>query len=381
MKLTAGILLSFSCILMSCTQKADTDSGLHIEALKAQEYDIDDVASEIEITALQDSVVMGEIFQIDMDEDYILLQDMYENKIHIFDRNGRYVNSLDKQGKGAGEYLEATVYAYHPQRRQIIVNSGSNSLNIYSVPECRFVSKIEDKHAYSALVPQANDRLLGVTSDYTDKGLTGSLLSIDLQTGRSDIIDDIVFPGRASIIYSYNSVFSPASDQSVYYCQPYAYSDLYEIEGSDAKAVARIEFGDETLSGQQAWDQDIVPRFRAEVNSGKIHALQPQYLIMNDSLTSFWYWCSKDKEKFWQPLYAYACNRRTGHELNIRVLKIKDQDINLVPLGVFQGSYVALIDPESVDTAVQSDSPVTQQIVEKARSHSSPLLVRFRMDV
>lgn len=367
-------------VLSACADKTESQTDIAVDVFDAKNVDLDDVVDTWEIIPLQDSVLMGEIFQVDMDVNYILLQDMYQNKIHIYDRAGRYINTLDKLGKGPGEYTDASVYTYNADRQQIVVNSGNNGLVLYSVPDCRFIAAIKNYHAYSALISLDSTHLLGVISDYIDNKMTGKLELFDLSTLESQTID-IPFPSLASIVYSESRVFSPAPEPGqVYYCQPYSYSEIYKVGISNVQKVARIEFGAEALP-EEDWDTDIVPYFRKSVNTGSVHALAAKFLIRTDSVCSFWYWCSQDKDDAWEPTYYYAHNRITGKELNIRNLCIKDLDIKLIPIGISQGQYIALIESALVDTSVKTDSPITRMIINEAQDRNSPLIVCFKLAV
>ncbi|WP_294593975.1 6-bladed beta-propeller [uncultured Rikenella sp.] len=374
----AGILIS----AMACTSSPESLTALPtvvVNPALALDYDLDDVELDYKIVSLDDSVILGEIVEASIFSEYVFLHDKYQNKIHIYDTSGRYLNTLDRYGKGPQEYLEASLYAYDTARHLLLVNSCQSSLNAYRVPSLEFVYKQDDPNSYVVFKPIDADHYF-TQSNYDEVGLSGKSTILNQVTGNHRDITDQWINTSGLMAYSTASPssVSVAGDGDLLYCHPSHLNTLYRIDSARCTPVLNVDFGSWNMP-EESWTETERMLTFVDDFFASDHALKPQYFIMNDSLLSFWYWHSGDKEKLPPASHAYVRNSRTGKELLIDRLRIKDAEGILTPIGIYQDYYVALVDPaEMFSPDLESDSPITREIVAKTQGHRKILLLLFR---
>ncbi|MCK5821144.1 MAG: 6-bladed beta-propeller [Bacteroidales bacterium] len=126
-------LLVMFFVLSNCKSDTTNTSGLVAldlaEAVKNQETGYaSDLFDEVSITVLDGQgkwFFPGHMITNVYHEDYSLFYDLYENApIGIFDKEGKLFLSLDKHGKGPGEYTVVADVGMNPEQTKICVNEG-----------------------------------------------------------------------------------------------------------------------------------------------------------------------------------------------------------------------------------------------------------------
>ncbi len=370
---------------MACTSSQKSLTTLPtiiVNPAQAHDYDLDDVGIDYKIIALDDSIIFGEIVEASISSNYIFLHDKYQNKIHIYDTSGRYLNTLDRYGKGPQEYLEASLYAYDTVHHVLLVNSCQSSLNAYQVPSLEFVSKQNDPNSYVVFKPLDSDHFFTL-SNYDEIGLSGKSTILNQRTGNHRDITDQWINTSGLMAYSTASPssVSVAENGSLLYCHPSHLNTLYKIDSAQCTPLLNIDFGRWNMPTESWTETERMLTFVDDFFASD-HALKPQYFIISDSLLSFWYWHSGDKEKLPPSSHTYVTNPQTKTELLIDRLRIKDTEGILTPVGIYQNYYIALVDPsETLDSYIKSDSPITREIVDKTQGLRKTLLFLFRFKV
>ena len=134
MKTSKIFILVIACMVVgfSACKTADKVNGdlpeIYVDLSKEQDfYDIsDDIGPDFEIVALEtnDQCVLGEIKKVVFANNRYYILNSNPLGIYIFDTAGKYVDKLDKLGRGPGEYLSLTSFAVIGRDIWIYDNTG-----------------------------------------------------------------------------------------------------------------------------------------------------------------------------------------------------------------------------------------------------------------
>lgn len=128
------ILLGIICFLSSCNTK------------NVEEYEVFQVDPELEskegfdrfyrlkeVIPLEttDSSVMGDIMKVIALKDRIFVAAWNGKSIFIFNREGKYLSRIDKEGRGPGEYLRISDFMVTDEPEEIVVYAREGKLNYY----------------------------------------------------------------------------------------------------------------------------------------------------------------------------------------------------------------------------------------------------------
>lgn len=142
-KLLAVILVLGSiCITNSCSEKkndaASVEKSMTLVPVTIKDvktfYGFYDIVSDVKFLPLEttDSSLIGSIGKIKFFEHYILVFDGSTRSIFIFDDKGKYVNKINRVGRGPYEYNRIKDFCVHPVTGDISVLTDENKILVFS---------------------------------------------------------------------------------------------------------------------------------------------------------------------------------------------------------------------------------------------------------
>ena len=148
MKTNHNISIVYSTFLLilstSCTKTDFSDIPLvSVDVSKGQVCYLEDIAKNIECYNLElpTDYYFGEIIDIRTHQDSLLLfHDYYTKQIHLFNAKGKYINNLNNQGRGPGEYLNIEAFTTNQATNQLTVYDHlGQKLVTSALPDFKFV--------------------------------------------------------------------------------------------------------------------------------------------------------------------------------------------------------------------------------------------------
>ncbi len=131
------ILFCLCGIAFSCKEKvqpADTAEIINVNPNEAtEEVKLSEIADSVKCIKLETGpeCVMGKLHSIIIKRKYIYAWDASQQTVFVFNRNGKFVAKLDKQGRGPDEYLHiGAVFIDEDEEYVDIINSVSDNTSI-----------------------------------------------------------------------------------------------------------------------------------------------------------------------------------------------------------------------------------------------------------
>ena len=140
-KYTLLLFLASIVILSACSSKKQgngADDGIPVINLsdnvqEVKSLPLSDIATDVEIVPLEitDSSLIGSITNIYVGEQFIWLQQFKDQSVYRFSRDGKFVNQINKQGNGPGEYIYLKNFFVDEDKRELYLESVTNGIYAY----------------------------------------------------------------------------------------------------------------------------------------------------------------------------------------------------------------------------------------------------------
>ena len=136
MKIKISFIISilFAIYFTSCNNSTSQKQGISIDLDKNVQKTIkySSFVDSISYTPLEtnDSCIIGGVKDIQITDSLIFVLDQKQPVIFIFDRYGNYLNKIDRQGQGPGEYGWIVQFHYNENRGSVSVCTASGTCKI-----------------------------------------------------------------------------------------------------------------------------------------------------------------------------------------------------------------------------------------------------------
>jgi len=121
---TSLILLSFGCAHSDHTETEhletiDLSNGFYED----QKSNLSEIAAEVINIPLETrpECIIGKIRKVLYLNDRLLVLDRQTHRLYIFDINGRYLNRIDRIGRGPSEYIQITDFTASAEKEEIVI--------------------------------------------------------------------------------------------------------------------------------------------------------------------------------------------------------------------------------------------------------------------
>ncbi len=135
--------------------------------------------SDIKYLPLQsndNSIFLGDVSKFAIDENHIYIAGYGQSQIHIFSKNGRYLKSIGKKGRGPGEYIAIRSINPMPEKNAVLIEGGYKSI-VYSLNDNSTISEVE----YNQLLENENREVvsIGAFQTYTAQQYIHSIIPLN----------------------------------------------------------------------------------------------------------------------------------------------------------------------------------------------------------
>lgn len=136
--LIKSIILVTNIVFVACSQGAITTGNIVVEP-EAVDMSIGEsgILSDMDLIQLEtnDSVLIGNIDKVIATSDRLFIADFENLSVYIFDLDGKYINKISNQGRGADEYI----YLF-----DICYNKDNNTINLLSRNTSKILTYTKD---------------------------------------------------------------------------------------------------------------------------------------------------------------------------------------------------------------------------------------------
>ncbi|MCF6243002.1 MAG: 6-bladed beta-propeller [Bacteroidales bacterium] len=264
-------------------------------------------AEEVKLSEFIDSIIYiklqsdsncytGIVSDILIKKKYIYLNDMSRNAISVFDKKGRLVSSLNKKGKGRGEYIMISGFFVDSLEKTVQVLDGiKNQIITYSNIKFEYIQKKEIFHIVANTVRKHYNYLY-----YSTHRIDNLLDTSSTNTTNADIIickDNhvikTIFPKKIITNHSYFSVYPESftlNDNNNLFASIMFDNTFYQLDGLNAIPILKIDFQKYGIDNEYislSSTEEQMKYISSIENKGK--AMLPFLTVNNNDLLSFSY--------------------------------------------------------------------------------------------
>jgi hypothetical protein len=119
-------------LMLSCSGE---DEGLlpvmpdHFEEI---DFHLNDIATDLKVIPLSNDVPMLRSRHVEWYDDRFYIGDLYNNRIYRFTSDGKYIDMLDRQGRGAEEYLYIVDFFIDERTGHIYISTNIDKIVVYN---------------------------------------------------------------------------------------------------------------------------------------------------------------------------------------------------------------------------------------------------------
>lgn len=344
---------------------------------------IDEIATDVLCSNLElpNNLFLGEITDIvGLSDSLLLFHDFYSKRVHLFTQTGKWINTLNKQGRGHGEYFDIESFAIDRFNSQLMIyDHNGKKFVYYSIPEFEYLKKEPIKNSLMAFALIAPDKMLLISDEIKNKTLETTIcqgpILYDLKTKEFKEND---FDNFSSSIYlSYPRTLSLINNQ-YYYAYPDANSIVYKFTSKgEIEPLVRFDFGNKS-GNQTFWECSDILEFN-DILVDNEYALMPHFFTFSKELYSFFFINGDAQQASSMALCSINGEKSFVYE-DIKVRGIEMPPLR--PVGVLNESYICFIYPSACefDEEEIQKSPISQMIAEKlkaAQDKETPILFTF----
>lgn len=211
--------------------------------------------------------------------------DRIQSSVFMFDKDGKYLQKIQKLGAGPGEYTDAFCFDIDAKQNIYIVSMAGKKIVKYKAPDYTSFKEMPVKESILEIAVDEKTGKIWVANAYTEKGVV--CLGIYADTG---IIPVLTNRGIFDSIESTLKVQSFYKSQDKLFFNPRFSPTIYAIDG--AKAEPYMQMKAENMCNEK----DIEAENQARKNPGQgklsdkclIYGVQSYYSVKDQYLMDIW---------------------------------------------------------------------------------------------
>ena len=240
-------IVVFSCL--SCTN-ADEDNAIEINPNNLEKT-IENFFLSHQLIPLEtnEESLISEIYDIKTYNDIYFILDKGRNQVLLFDRSGRYLSKVARQGRGHGEYFKITSYDINNDKVYIL-SRGESKIGVYSF-NGDFEKNIYLNDYYQELAVM--DDYILLFSNFSNDGMK-NYVKINYEGEILDSWDTY----EVNDSYSVGGEFLYKSGNNILYSKPYDYN-IYQYDGNKSVNIGHYVFRDQVrFSKNKKKDMEVI---------------------------------------------------------------------------------------------------------------------------
>lgn len=241
MKFLTFLILS-TILITSCNKIKNQNTGTIINLNKNIQNHIKysyftDSISYIPLET-NDSCLIAKVKDIQMTDSFIFVLDQKQPVIFVFNQNGQFVNKIDRQGQGPGEYGWITQFYYNKHRNSISVCSAAGSCKIieYNI-NGDFINEFYTNYFVGDLYQFPNGDYLLSRIGRTDKPKTALILC----DSKGSIKKEILSYKKEYAIDSSDNWELEVYNNSINFISPQLDNVIYTYDNDTLKRTIKFE--------------------------------------------------------------------------------------------------------------------------------------------
>ena len=348
MKKIQIISLIFSLVIVgSCAGTENKGSALHeinFSKVTGKEVLLSELAKDIRYVTLEkrEGRLIGRIDKVIFEKERIYLLDSKGSKsVHIYNCQGKPVNSISKRGRGPGEFLVPKDMSFDKSAEELVIYCSSQKKLLYYSPDGDFIKETGINLWFDRFEALENGTFIAYTNNKYNSlpgnsGLNYDLIRFD---GSGDILGTYlcneVEKNYGKLTFSFGKHFFPFIDD---YCFAKTFGDtIYRIGYSKPVPEIVLDFGSDRIPDHRKRD---VRALVSQLDMGRYASFVSAEFVADQAFITY-----IDDGSTYYILY----DTRTKSSVNIKTIKNDiDDAVFKLPLGATDSELVFALYPDEL---------------------------------
>lgn len=236
--------------LSGCKKTVDnTDiEAIDLQELKPVNLTISQFTTGMDVIPLETSpdCLIGNINNIKFDDEFVYIKDVIFKGIYVFDRKGKFVDKLYKEGQGPGEYLSIDDFTVDKEKNTIEVFDGHRKkLLIYGLPSFNYIGEIAVPLSVAFRFEKKDGiyyfNTNGLRNTVNEEKTNSEIIAFDPDTKKLIPLFDKVLPDEVNRSFSING-FSANKKGLLFFSKAW-HDQFYIIDKMSATPILSIDAG------------------------------------------------------------------------------------------------------------------------------------------
>lgn len=369
-------LLLLALNVSSCALK-QVEEGM-IDVSKPRGAVLEDLASDIRVVPVREdsSFLLSNIRDLKSYDPVLFLHDDGHRQIHCINDDGYRMFTLDALGRAEHEYLGFDTFTFNFSRLTLdIFQRTTREIKSYQVPGGNYVSS----HGLDFYV-NAMDWLEGscyLLIREEGENVDAAVLVYDISSDK--IVNELPLRDDQAELMTDMSISKMGNGKETYVCVPGFENIVYRADSTGFTPVMTIrlapnKFGEKYWSGEfnDSKERELLKAIQG--GEGGI-AIAPSFFVKTEKSVSFYYVTGLGV--FGHNLPAMnLCLLRGGETRVVDRLTLRGTKMELAPIGLHDGRYVALVETALLD-ASGDPGPTARKIRDFAKAGIEHVLVEY----
>ena len=379
--------------IAGCGKSVPTDVPV-VDDDDAVEVAFEDVATDIRIVPLISDEPIGGCSELHCYGNEVFMSDKSTEYLYYF-VDGKLVSTLHAVGRGPGEYLGITHFAYSPTKKQLFISAvgaidaTTSSLYImkYSVPDLKYIGKVAFEGNLMSMACHDGDKIISYAVPPMDinaivEGTAADTCRIqvsDVETGK--IIKRLTDISYYDLLQG-DLLLTNCGNMSSTFCVCDYVNKVYHYEDDRLELAFSFTFGKRNIP------QSYLDPAKGAQGLGELLEFMMSdqardvleggfYPIVDGNKCSFWY------HKALETPRDHYYRNENGNVVNYCGFRPKGMNIPILPKSVSGNGYVAIIegttDFKFQDSGERSDFSSQLEKTMNAQNLNNPVLVFYNI--
>lgn len=385
------VILAISTLIGCHNNK---DMNIYIDAIEEIHIDVNKIQDSCTYTDIIDSMIiitldkepiLADIEQIVVRDSNIYILDNSNHNIHMYNKEGKHINTLKTLGRGEGEYICIDCFNVDTKEKTLgILNY--DKWQYYSLPEFKYLGEHNTVFEYTGLYVDTN-KIYGLYLDSNE--IYYPTLQIQDQYSRIDSLRLNYVSGSLSFFSTNNVSLYLSINMSDSYILDKTndnhFQSRYKINFGKNKIPSSYFSAEESEECYKLYDQLV----STDIQNNSFAGIITNPIIEEDKL--FFTFCYQDFYNNTLKTCAYDLHSEEYvliDKINIPSLENKFKYSHIMPRGTYKSFFVSIIQPELFIPQEASSSDSLTQIVNNAIKDGdkddgicTPILVLYRIKI
>jgi hypothetical protein len=197
-----------------------------------------------------DTCLLGNITHIKLTDEFIYIKDIFFKGIYVFDRKGKFIKRLHREGRGPGEYMDIFDFIVDEEQNTLeIFDGNARKLYIYELSDFSFIKAVSIPLVAFGVVKRGNMYYFAskaLRNIINEQPTNSDIIAYDATNDQFIPLFDKIRPDEEHQSWDLTNVFTVNSQNDIFVSLAWQ-NNCYIIEKESIKPILSVYAGSHTV--------------------------------------------------------------------------------------------------------------------------------------